>query len=131
MNILSICDGSYCNLLLEPSDIIVNDDTLQLCIDCSRALFKHKLPKFALANKMYLGAIPPILEQLTKIEETMIFLYQPKSWIIQMQEENPNVKVPRKQTGMWGHSIIYLQDPVEVAKVLPPSVEDIVMPMYI
>jgi hypothetical protein len=51
--------------------------------------------------------------------------------MIQLQEENENISMPFHQRAMKGHIIIYPQRPDKIACMLPPSVEDIIMPICV
>ncbi|KAL1664947.1 hypothetical protein GGF50DRAFT_126842 [Schizophyllum commune] len=55
----------------------------------------------------------------------MIARCRSKCWIIQLKEENQDIILPTTQRGMKGHIIIYPQRPSDIAKLLPPSLDDI------
>ena len=112
--------------LLDVHDVIngVDEITLELCVPCSRNLSKGTLPKFALANKLYSGPVPEELEGLTMVEKCMIARARVKSWIIKLQEQESDSASPTAQRGLKGHSIIYPQQPDQVANVLPPPVNE-------
>jgi hypothetical protein len=101
---------------------------LQLCLPCSQSLKKNKMPLFALANQMFLGAVPDVLKDLTPIEESMIALCQVKCWIVQLKKisDPDDVVAPNLQRGLRGYIIIYPQQPDRIAVKLPPSTEDVV-----
>jgi hypothetical protein len=42
-----------------------------ICHPCYSALAKDKIPKFSPANKMWIGDIPSVLQQLTIVEEKL------------------------------------------------------------
>ncbi|KAF9053993.1 hypothetical protein BDP27DRAFT_1386311 [Rhodocollybia butyracea] len=60
----------------------------------------------------------------------MISRCRAKSWIIQLKEEGTAFN-PSAQRGMKGNIIIYPQKPSVVASLLPPSVEDITLPICV
>jgi hypothetical protein len=99
-----------------------------LCFPCSCSLKRNKMPRFALANRMFLGAVPDVLKNLTPIEESMIALCQAKSWIVQLKKigDTDDLVAPNLQRGLQGHVIIYPQQPDRIAVKLPPSIEDVV-----
>ncbi|KDQ54420.1 hypothetical protein JAAARDRAFT_135782, partial [Jaapia argillacea MUCL 33604] len=45
---------------------------LSLCHDCLLCVRKAKTPPTSLANRTYLGPVPPCLTDLTVVEEAMI-----------------------------------------------------------
>ena len=48
-----------------------------MCFDCVRALEQHMLPKFALANNLWIGNVPPELMGLTIPEQLLIARHYP------------------------------------------------------
>ncbi|KAJ7847669.1 hypothetical protein B0H13DRAFT_1557877, partial [Mycena leptocephala] len=86
-------------------------------------LEEEKMPALALANKMFLGSVPPELKDLTIIEESMIARCSSKCWIVQLKEENQDLVLASTQRGMKGHIMIYPQQPSNIASILPPSLE--------
>jgi hypothetical protein len=129
-------DGPLKNLLVDPGGVHHDDAgeiSLFLCQPCLSYLDEDKVPRLALANNLFLGPVPPELKGLTAIEESMISLCRSKCWIMQLKEDksDPDVVLPHAQKGMRGHVIIYPQKPESVAKLLPPSIEDIVTPVCV
>src|ERR1700678_1083309 len=104
---------------------------LQLCKTCHYSLRKGKRPPLSLANGTYLGPVPSELSDLTPIEEAMIARCRAKCWIVQLKEENSTVVMPETQRGLHGHIIIYPQHPSEIAKILPPSINDLLTPICV
>ena len=104
---------------------------LQLCKTCHYSLRKGKRPPLSLANGTYLGPVPSELSDLTPIEEAMIARCKAKCWIVQLKEENSAVVMPETQRGLHGHIIIYPQHPSEIAKILPPSINDLLTPICV
>jgi hypothetical protein len=45
--------------------------TGNICQQCYGALAKDKVPLFSAANKIWIGDVPPILQQLTIAEEKL------------------------------------------------------------
>lgn len=123
---------SFANAIINPEGVIYNEEghpILKLCKTCYNALRRGNTPPMSLANGTYLGPVPFELSDLTPIEEAMIARCRAKCWIIQLKEENPAVVMPDTQRGVRGHIIIYPQRPSEIAKVLPPSINDILTPI--
>ena len=104
---------------------------LQLCKTCHSSLHLGKTPPLSLANGTYLGPVPSELLDLTPIEEAMIARCRAKCWIVQLKEESQTVVMPETQRGVCGHIIIYPQRPSEIARVLPPSINDLLTPICV
>ncbi|KAJ7125919.1 hypothetical protein C8R44DRAFT_593527, partial [Mycena epipterygia] len=60
----------------------------------------------------------------------MIARCRAKCWIIQSKEED-DYSTPITQRGVRGHVIVYPQRPSAIAKVLPPSIEEIITPICV
>ena len=90
-----------------------------------------KLPELLLADSLYLGPVPDVLKDLTAIEEAKIARCCAKSQIVQLKEDADTRYLPNAQRGVQRHIIIYAQRPSEIAKVLPPSIFDILTPVCI
>ncbi|KAK0493774.1 hypothetical protein EDD18DRAFT_1078090 [Armillaria luteobubalina] len=61
--------------------------TINMCKDCFRVLSKGSIPWLGLCNGLFLGDIPPELQDLTIIEESMIALCRAKCYVIQLKED--------------------------------------------
>ncbi|KAJ7667189.1 hypothetical protein B0H17DRAFT_834371, partial [Mycena rosella] len=59
----------------------------------------------------------------------MIARCRAKCWIIQLEEDDHST--PITQRGVRGHVIVYPQRPSDIAKVLPPSIEEVVTPICV
>ncbi|KAJ7433342.1 hypothetical protein B0H11DRAFT_1732885, partial [Mycena galericulata] len=60
----------------------------------------------------------------------MIARCRAKCWIIQLKEEG-DYSTPITQRGVRGHVIVYPQKPSAIAKVLPPSVDEVITPICV
>ncbi|KAJ6557440.1 hypothetical protein B0H19DRAFT_872942, partial [Mycena capillaripes] len=60
----------------------------------------------------------------------MIARCRAKCWIIQLKEKG-DYSTPITQCGVRGHVIVYPQRPSDIAKVLPPSIDEIVTPICV
>jgi hypothetical protein len=119
--------GPLANILLDRNGVeCVNEDKfyLNLCTICLRSLQRKCLPKHALANRLHLGPIPHELSELTMVEECLIARARAKSWIVKLQETEGGTSSPVTQRGLKGHTIIYPQQPGELATVLPPPMNE-------
>ncbi|THU96941.1 hypothetical protein K435DRAFT_965717 [Dendrothele bispora CBS 962.96] len=82
-------------------------------------LTRGKVPPLSLANYMFLGDVPPELRDLTVVEEAL--------------KEEERASDPNTQRGVKGYIIIYPQQQQlkAVARLLPPSIEEISSPICI
>ena len=48
-----------------------------ICFECLQALERHMMPKFALANNLWIGNTPSILSALTIPEQLLIARHYP------------------------------------------------------
>jgi hypothetical protein len=131
-------DGPLKDVVVEPAGVTTDEngnESLSLCKDCHSALKKGKVPALSMANLTYLGPGPKELSDLTVVEEAMIARCQSKCWVIQLKEEDPNnentVLPPNVQCGVKGHIIIYPQQPSEIAHLLPPNINDVLIPICV
>ncbi|KAJ7475571.1 hypothetical protein B0H11DRAFT_1646874, partial [Mycena galericulata] len=60
----------------------------------------------------------------------MIARCRAKCWIIQLKEEG-DYSTPITQRGVRGHVIVYPQKPSAIAKVLPPSIDEVITPICV
>ncbi|KAJ6525417.1 hypothetical protein B0H19DRAFT_872566, partial [Mycena capillaripes] len=60
----------------------------------------------------------------------MIARCRAKCWIIQLKEED-DYSTPITQRGVRGHVIVYPQRPSAIAKVLPPSIDEVITPICV
>ncbi|KAI0039011.1 hypothetical protein FA95DRAFT_1585372 [Auriscalpium vulgare] len=54
-----------------------------------------------------------------------------KCWVVQLREDNQELSLPNTQRGMKGHIIVYPQRPGELASMLPPPVDELIMPICV
>ena len=109
---------------------VENNENLFLCKDCYISIKKNETPPLSLANDLLLGDVPPELQDLTPIEESMIARCRAKLCVIQLKAEE-SVILPNTQRGLRGHIIIYPQKPESLTRVLPPSIEDVCKPICV
>ena len=55
-----------------------------ICFECSRALERRTLPKFALANNLWIDGIPSVLSALTIPEQLLIARHYPQCYIFKL-----------------------------------------------
>ena len=126
--------GPLKDVLVDPSGVSICDGqatNLVLCKECLSALNRDEIPSLALANRLYIGPVPPELQDLTVVEEAMIARCRAQCWVVQLKEDSQDIVVTTSQHGMKGHVIIYPQNPSAVAESLPPSLDEITAPICV
>ncbi|KAJ7506421.1 hypothetical protein B0H11DRAFT_1903795 [Mycena galericulata] len=88
-----------------------------------------KVPRLALSNHNYLGPVTNELKNLTFVEEAMIARCRAKCWIIQLKDEG-DYSTPITQRGVCG-PVVYPQKLSAIAKILPPSLEEVITPICV
>ena len=85
---------------------------------------KNKLPKYALANNLYIGSIPDELKNLTIVEQTLINRCHVKCTIVKITTESGNNYL--NQYKCRGNIITFPQNPDNILDLLPslPKSED-------
>ena len=104
---------------------------MALCKHCLGSLQRGRVPDLALCNHLYLGDVPPELQDLTVVEESMIALCRAKCCVVRLKADGHKYAAHSAQRGVKGNLIIYPQKPSESAKKLPPSIEDITSPLCV
>ncbi|KAJ3574092.1 hypothetical protein NP233_g1995 [Leucocoprinus birnbaumii] len=113
--------------------LLLHDSTqegspLEICSTCFRRLKANKLPPLALANNMWIGAIPFQLRVLTLAERILVARYYPAVYIVKLYPKDPSVRYWDPNTlnnGLKGNVSTYPMDPNATAKfmnepIMPP-----------
>jgi hypothetical protein len=112
----SILDDRH--VLIEKSGIHINSDTsvpsLWLCPSCYLHLSSNQLPPSALSNYRWLGDVPDVLQDLTRIEERLIACVHISGMIYRLER-----KSNCSYLGLKGHAVIYPQDTRVLLDILP------------
>lgn len=99
---------------------------IKCCKYCYTAMYKHnRLPKFALANNMFIGPVPKELSELTIMEECMLTLRRAKVFILHLNDVHEK-KSAKYQRGLKGHIIIHPSYPEQLSRKLPHAMDDVV-----
>ena len=93
-----------------------------LCLTCHEHLSKGNIPKFSLANNVWLGETPVELQGLTIPEEKLISLYRHNSCIIKLH--SPFHSTTTAQAALRGNCITFLQNIPNIANSLPLTLND-------
>ncbi|CAF4217031.1 unnamed protein product, partial [Adineta steineri] len=101
----------YANDIILYVNGIYQENNMNMCIlcqKCSNGLSKEQIPKFSVANNMWLGDIPVELQGLTIPEEKLISLHRHNSCIIKLQ--SPFHSMATAQGALKGNCITFLQN---------------------
>jgi hypothetical protein len=117
----------YCenNIVLYTSGLF-QQNKVNMCIICEKchgALLKERVPKFSVANNMWLGDIPIELQGLTIPEEKLISLYRHNNCVIKLQ--SPFHSPETSQTALKGNCITFLQNIPNIVRSLPLKLDDL------
>ena len=123
-----IWPGSETDLLLVEEGVTRSDmsETYRFCVPCDASIQWGLLPKFSLANHLFLGQVPDELQGLTVVEENMIALTRLKCMILQLKEDRNDSAGFLSQRAYTGHTIYFHQNIQGLANVLPPPIEEII-----
>ena len=94
-----------------------------ICTDCWTSLAKEKVPKFSVANKVWIGDVPKELQGLTIPEQRLIALYRHNSCIVKLHSSFHSAATA--QSAIKGNCISFPQDVVNIATSLPLQLEDL------
>jgi hypothetical protein len=90
-----------------------------ICMECVLALEKGKLPRFALANDLWIGDVPYQLRTLTIPEQLLIARHYPRCYVFKLYPKEGNQLPPdRLQRGMKGNVSLYELNTNDVVKML-------------
>lgn len=90
-----------------------------ICNECHWSLVADRLPKFALANNMWIGQVPPQLSMLTFPEELLISHHYPRCYVVKLYPRHGRgVNPSHLQRGMTGNVTLYDLNTHDVVKML-------------
>jgi hypothetical protein len=113
-------------MLLHPPGVLDNG-TGSLCAECVMALKADKIPKYALANGMWIGRIPHELAYLTLPERILIAKYFPAAYIVKLYPKKKGGRYWDKRqlySGLRGNVSTYQLDQAQIASM----VDGLIMP---
>ncbi|CAF1357094.1 unnamed protein product, partial [Adineta steineri] len=94
-----------------------------ICIECWSSLTKEKIPKFSVANKVWMGDIPKELQGLTIPEQRLIAIYRHNSCIVKLHSSFHSTATA--QSAIKGNCISFPQNVVNIAATLPLELDEI------
>ena len=91
-----------------------------MCFDCVRALEQHMLPKFALANNLWIGNVPSELMGLMIPEQLLIARHYPRCYIFKLfpRDIDTHVLIDQLYSGMAGNANLFKLNTQEVVEML-------------
>lgn len=103
--------------LLETSEGGVN---CWMCFECIGSLKRRVLPKFSLANNLFIGDIPSQLISLTIPEQLLIARHYPRCYIFKLFPRESDLHIPMDQlyTAMAGNATLFELNTQEVVSML-------------
>jgi len=95
--------------------------TVRICTECRSSLAKSKIPRFALANKLYRGILPVQFQDLTWVEEMVCAIYRNTAHITRLYGSSD----PSQPTVLHGNTCAHDMNIISTAAVLPRMPTDI------
>lgn len=112
-------------MLLYTSAITLDDQgnpsTGTICQECLKSLSEDEMPKFSLANNLWLGDIPLQLSRLTLPERILVARYYPAAYIVKLypkQQGATSWDEKQLHRGLRRNVSTYRLDPQQVATVI-------------
>ncbi|KAF8441324.1 hypothetical protein L210DRAFT_3398862 [Boletus edulis BED1] len=90
-----------------------------VCNECLRALKTNTIPKFALANNMWIGQVPHELAILTLPEQLLISRHYPRCYVVKLYPRDGRGSNPELlQRGMAGNVTLYNMNTGAIVEML-------------
>lgn len=84
MNVMLHKDGAFWS----EHDTAKQSPFIFLCKDCSLSLSRRQLPRYAIANHLYLGVLPECFSDLTWVEEMACSIYRTTAHVTRLYQSN-------------------------------------------
>jgi hypothetical protein len=113
----------YDGMLLHPSGLS-RGGLCDICCECLRALKADKVPKFALANGMWIGQTPHELQFLTLPERMLVAKFFPAAYIIKLYPKKKGARFWDKcqmYSGLRGNVSTYRLDQSQITSMIDGS----------
>jgi hypothetical protein len=117
---LNAIDGA----ILEPlgfKDLTPDGVVMQICSECHSSLAKDRLPRLALANRLYRGKLPDDFKDLTWVEEMVCAKFRNTAHITRIYQSSD----PSQPKVFHGNTCAHDMNLVSTASVLPRTPADI------
>jgi ATP-dependent exoDNAse (exonuclease V) alpha subunit len=110
-------------MLYKPAVHCTSDKSASMiiCRDCHSSLVKKKMPKFALANKLYRGELPPEFKDLTWVEEMVCAKFRNTAYITRLFGSTD----PALPLVLHGNTCAHDMNVISTASVLPRTPADV------
>lgn len=95
--------------------------TVYLCNECRSQLKNDKRPQLSLSNDMWIGDIPPQLENLTLPERLLLAKYFPSAYIVKLFPKHKNARSwdrSQMHSALKGNVSTYRLDPRQIASMI-------------
>lgn len=114
----------FSGMLLHPAGVM-DREVANVCMECCRALDSDKTPTYALANGLWIGAIPHELAFLTLPERLLIAKYFPAAYIIKLYPKKKGARYWDKRqmySGLKGNVSTYQLDQGQIASMIDGTI---------
>lgn len=90
-----------------------------VCKECLRALRSNSLPKFSLANNLWIGNIPHELAMLTLPEQLLVSRHYSQCYVVKLYPQDGHLSNPdHLQRGMAGNVTLYNMNTKAIVEML-------------
>ena len=96
--------------------IVIDHACHKICENCRSSLRQGKVPRYALANGLWIGSVPDVLSDLRYIEKMLV---------ARVRHSCCSIRVASGMRKMKAHAIAYQQPIPKVYNILPPPKEEI------
>ena len=101
---------------IKPYPIAIDHSCHKICDICRSSLRQGKVPRYALANGLWIGSVPDVLSSLRYIEKMLV---------AKIRHSCCSIRIASGMRKMKAHSIAYQQPIPKVYNILPPPKEEI------
>jgi hypothetical protein len=111
-------------LMLDKNGVVVSTSSqakLNVCRECCASLKRNKVPRLALANNLYRGALPDQFRDLTWVEEMVCAIYRNTAHITRLYGSSD----PAQPTVLHGNTCAHDMNTTSTASVLPRTPADV------
>lgn len=108
-------------LLIHAPGLVNSKPTIYLCYECLHQLKIDKRPSLSLSNGMWIGDVPPQLQNLTLPERLLLAKYFPSAYIVKLFPKHKNAHTwdrSQMHSALKGNVSTYRLDPRQVASMI-------------
>lgn len=96
--------------------VVIDHNCNFLCKSCARFIWDGKLPKYSLANGLWIGEVPEVLNNLTWVERHLVARVRINSYVVQMRSRHLKIK---------GNVIAFSNPTAKIYNTLPIPLADL------